>query len=220
MSLVGKKKNHPGAIFFATVDFVEEQLVKYQTKKGRDKQVASGILRSAIVRNTFVFAMYCLTEGDQGLCIKPNNAPVVGTFEDVYDWWTTHGECMEDAYFMKVFFSHSDALWYEVTGKEKPFCPNTYRGKKKPKKKKRAPGVILPNLVKAHEVMIEIVRSGTFRNFSVTEVIPTVRALLRSKGEVLPPLQVKRKLYQLLPRMVERGELTKSKDYKRLYFVP
>ena len=219
MSLVGK--NHQGSIFFATVDFVEEQLKKYQTKKGRDKQVASGILRSKIVRHTFVFAIYCLTKGDEGLCISPAGAPVTGTFSDVYDWWVSHGECMEDCYFIKVFFSHSEALWYKVTGEEKPFCPIAYKGKPKAKKKKkRGKGEIASHLQKTYEVMKEILSSCTFRNFSVEEVLPTVRALLHIKGEHLPPLQAKRKLYGVLPRMVERGELIKTKDFKRLYIIP
>jgi hypothetical protein len=216
MSLVGK--NPAGAISFATLDFIEEQLVRYQTKKGRDKQVASRILRSSVVR-PFVFAMYCLTEDDRGLCIRPDNSPVVGTFKEVYDWWVTYGACQEDAYFMKVFFSHSDALWYKVTGKEKPFCPIAYRGKVK-KKKTRAKGEIPNHLLKTYEVMQEILRSGTFRNFSVGEILPTVRALLHTKGEHLPQLQTKRKLYGVLPRMIERGELIKSPDFKRLFIIP
>jgi hypothetical protein len=218
MSLVGKKSI--GTTFsFATVDFVEDLLVKFQTKKSRDKQIASRILRSSIVRNTFVFAMYCLTEDDRGLCIRPDNAPVVGTFKDVYDWWLTYGECLEDGYVMKVFFSHRDALWYSVVGNEKPFCPITYKGQIK-KKKTRAKGVIPNHLLKTYEVMREILRSGTFRNFSIDEVLPTVRALLHTKGDHLPQLQTKRKLYGVLPRMVERGELIKSPDFKRLFIIP
>lgn len=171
------------------------------------------------------FAIFCINPQDPGICEYDSDilnsvgsvrfkegSPVIGSFQEVYDWWKTCGGKLP-CYHIRAFADRNRAATYDLNLRD----AYPFKALRKPRKSK------VPHITKSLESVYQSLRGilPVTRSFKIMEILPLVMVSEKAKkvSDCRRPV-IYRKIRQVLTILLHQGIIKETSLRKVYWYYP